>query len=106
MLRQISPGDVKQRLDREEDVVLLDVREPEELAIASLPSAVHIPMGQIAARVGELDPQREIVVFCHHGMRSAQVAQFLLEHRFPRVLNLAGGIDQWSCTVDPSVPRY
>ena len=106
MLEQILPADLKQRLDRGDAIVVLDVREPDELALARLPGAVHIPMGDIPARLHELDPDREIVVMCHHGTRSAHVASFLLQRDFSRVLNLDGGIDAWSLTVDSSVPRY
>lgn len=106
MRKEITPAELKSRLDAHEPVVLLDVREPEELVLASLPDVIHIPMGDIPARFQELDPEQEIVVLCHHGMRSASVVQFLAQRDFPRVLNLAGGIDAWSLEVDPRVPRY
>jgi rhodanese-related sulfurtransferase len=106
MPSQISPLELKQRLDRGDDLVLLDVREAEELAIARLVGAVHIPMGEIAGRLHEIDPAAEIVVMCHHGVRSTQVASFLAQRDFVRVINLTGGIDAWSQTVDPTVPRY
>lgn len=90
--------------------LLLDVREPWEVATAALnhPAAttLNIPMQQVPARLGELDPQRPIVCVCHHGMRSAQVAMFLAHHGCTQVYNLTGGIDAWSTLVDPSVPRY
>jgi rhodanese-related sulfurtransferase len=86
--------------------VLLDVREPMELAIASVPEAVHIPMREVPARLDELDPQKPIVVMCHIGGRSRQVAAFLLANGFPQVFNLKGGIDAWSTEIDPQVPRY
>ena len=98
--------DVKRQLDSGRALVLLDVREPEELALASLPGALHIPMGEVPGRLHELDPDAEIVVMCHHGIRSASVAEFLARREFSHVVNLAGGIDAWSATVDPSVPRY
>lgn len=89
---------------------LLDVREPWEVEVASLQveglTLRHIPMGQIPARLGELDPTQPVVCLCHHGMRSAQVAAFLERQGFALVYNLAGGIDAWSATVDPRVPRY
>ena len=106
MLREISPRELKQLLDRGEEVVVVDVREGEELALAAVPGARHIPMRDIPARLGELERDREIVVLCHHGIRSARVAQFLAQRDFPRVANLVGGIDAWSTTVDPKVPRY
>jgi rhodanese-related sulfurtransferase len=103
---QISAPELKRQLDGGREVVLLDVREPEELLRARLPGAVHIPMAEIPGRLHELDPDKEIVVFCHHGMRSASVVGFLAQREFARVINLAGGIEAWSLTVDPSVPRY
>ena len=106
MVREISAVELKQQLDSRRPLVLLDVREPEELLLARLPGALHIPMGEVPGRLHELDPDAEIVVVCHHGIRSASVAQFLAQRDFARVVNLAGGIDAWSATVDPSVPRY
>lgn len=85
--------------------ILLDVREVWEVQIASLDGGTHIPMQQIPARFGELDRGREIVAVCHHGSRSMQVAMFL-ERQGLTVHNLAGGIDAWSCQIDPRVPRY
>lgn len=86
--------------------VLLDVREPFELEAASLDGAVHIPMRQIPARVGELDRDAEIAVLCHHGGRSAQVARFLGAQGFARVHNVHGGIDAYAKRVDENIPRY
>jgi rhodanese-related sulfurtransferase len=86
--------------------VILDVREPWEVAHAAMPGIVAIPMGQIPARVDELDPARPVVCVCHHGMRSMQVAMFLERRGFPDVWNLSGGIDAWSRQVDPSCPTY
>jgi len=86
--------------------MILDVREPFETELAPFPGAHTLPMGDVPARLGELDPDREIVVVCHHGVRSAQVAAYLSDKGFARVLNLAGGIEAWSLEVDPSVPRY
>ena len=86
--------------------LVLDVREPEEIAIASLKGARTIPMNDIPSRHGELPRDAEIVVLCHHGMRSAQVVGFLAAQGFTQVVNLRGGIDAWSLDVDPSVPRY
>jgi len=86
--------------------VIVDVREPEEIAIARFPYATHIPMGDVPSRLTELDPDRELVIVCHHGIRSAQVAAYLARMSFAQVANLAGGIDAWSCEVDPAVARY
>jgi rhodanese-related sulfurtransferase len=103
---EILPEQLSERLGRGERPVILDVREPEEIAIASFPAAIHIPMSEIPSRASELDPQAEIVVVCHHGIRSAQVAMYLARLGFERVCNLTGGIDLWSAAVDPAVPRY
>jgi rhodanese-related sulfurtransferase len=105
-LSEIYPAALKERLERGEQVFILDVREHEEIAIAAFPGAPHIPMNDVPARIGELDPRRETVVVCHHGMRSAQVAMYLLRNGFERVLNLSGGINAWSLEADPAVPRY
>jgi rhodanese-related sulfurtransferase len=82
------------------------VREPDEHAAARIEGAAFIPMRDVPARASELDPSGRIVVFCHHGMRSAMVVDWLRRNGFPGAVNLAGGIDAWSREVDPSVPRY
>ncbi len=86
--------------------VLLDCREAMELEIARIEGALHIPMGEIPTRIAELDRNREIIVVCHHGNRSMRVSMFLKQEGFEKVKNLAGGIDAWSTSVDPKVPRY
>jgi len=86
--------------------VLLDVREQWEWDRARIEGARHIPMRDIPARVGEIDPDKEIVAICHHGGRSLQVAMFLEKNGFAKVHNLQGGVDAWSRTVDPAVPLY
>jgi rhodanese-related sulfurtransferase len=103
---EILPEELDERLKRGEQPLILDVREPEEIAIAVFPGATHIPMGEIPSRVTELDPDRETIVVCHHGIRSAQVAMYLARLGFERVSNLTGGIDLWSAAVDPALPRY
>ncbi len=87
-------------------VTLLDVREPWEVALCRLDGSVNIPLGQLPSRLAELDPARPTVVNCHHGMRSQQAAEHFLKKGFTNVWNLRGGIDAWSTTVDPKVPRY
>jgi rhodanese-related sulfurtransferase len=84
---------------------LLDVREEWELGVASVPDVVHIPMGEIADRLGELDRSREVVVLCRSGRRSLQVANFLQQNGFQAV-NLAGGILAWSRELDATIPTY
>ncbi len=87
--------------------VLLDVREQWELASASLPGAINIPMGEITSRAhAELDPDQPIVVLCHHGARSLSVTMWLRNQGFEHAQSLAGGIDEWSRTIDPKIPRY
>ena len=106
MSEQIAVDELKRRRDAGEDFVLLDVREPDELATASIPWATAIPMGQIPTRMEELPRDRPIVVMCHHGGRSDRVTQFLNANGYDNAVNLDGGIDAWSLTIDPSVPRY
>jgi rhodanese-related sulfurtransferase len=90
--------------------VLLDVREPWEVELAALRldgvTTLHIPMSQLPQRLDELDPSQPVVCICHHGVRSRQVVAFLERHGHESAYNLAGGIDAWSATVDPGVPRY
>jgi rhodanese-related sulfurtransferase len=102
----LEPKDLKERLDRGDQLVLLDVREPWELKINRLEGHVHIPMAEIPERVNEIDPKSEVVVYCQGGVRSLRVALFLKKHGFEKVWNLAGGIDLWAVEVDPSMPRY
>jgi adenylyltransferase/sulfurtransferase len=86
--------------------LLLDVRERPEASFASLPGAVLIPLGELPARLDELPREEPIVVYCHHGVRSARALELLEQAGFTRARHLTGGIDAWSVTVDPSVPRY
>ena len=86
--------------------LLLDVREPWEVALAQLPGAVSIPMGSIVSSLGRLDPDRTTVCVCHHGARSMQVALFLEQQGFSDVFNLSGGIHAWAEQVDPAVAIY
>lgn len=86
--------------------LLLDVREPWELALCQIEGAVHVPMHLIPVRCSEFDTQRDIVVICHHGGRSMQVGMFLERKGCGSVFNLAGGIEGWACEVDPGMNRY
>lgn len=105
-MKQLTPAEVHVLLQQDAQVVLLDVREPEEVMRVHLPGAVHIPMAEVPSRLQELDPEAHIVVYCHHGIRSAQVAAFLMQHGFVQVSNLKGGIDAWAVQIDPALPRY
>jgi len=107
MIRQLTVHELKARLDQgNKDFTLLDVREPWECNICALPDATIIPMRQIPARVAELPKDKEIVVVCHHGVRSQQVAYYLEREGFTRLNNLVGGINAWAHEVDPKMPTY
>ena len=102
---QLSPVELKQRIDAGEDLLILDVREPHEYQIANLGGKL-IPLGQIPTRLAELDPGREIVVHCKMGGRSQRAAEFLRQAGYAKVSNLAGGIHAWSREVDAALPLY
>ncbi len=105
---QITPLELKARLDQGDDPLILDVREAHEWDISNLDSlgAVLIPQGQVIERMGELDTAREIVVQCRTGARSAAVVRELQNHGFKKLYNLDGGINRWAREVDPSLPVY
>lgn len=103
---EIDPRSLSERLSRGEQVLLLDVREPEELHISRLPGALLIPLGQLEGRLGELDPAQEIVAFCRSGVRSLDALRLLRRRGFLRSSHLAGGINRWATEVDPRLPRY
>lgn len=105
-MRSIQAPELADLLKQDADLTFLDVREPWEHETASVADAQLIPMGEVANRIDELDPDRTTVVMCHGGGRSSKVAQFLEQHGFRDVVNLDGGIDGWSRDVDPDVPRY
>ncbi len=105
MSADISVDELARRHTADERFVLLDVREPDELATAAIPWAITIPMGEIPARMSELPRDEQIVCMCHHGARSEHVAHFLAANGYDAV-NLDGGIDAWSRAVDSNVPRY
>ncbi len=102
----ITVQELKAKLDRGEKIVLIDVREPWEYNICKIPGAQLIPLGTLATEYKKLDPNAEIVLHCHMGMRSMDATQFLLQQGFKNAKNLAGGINAWSLQIDSSVPRY
>lgn len=107
MAEELSPTEVAAKLKNGSTrLLLLDVREPDEREMAVIEPSLHIPMREVPQRLSELPTDREIVVYCHGGTRSAMIAGFLEAHGYPDVANLSGGIDAWSRTVDPKVPRY
>src|SRR6201985_2228234 len=102
---QVTPVDLKRRLDAGEDVFVLDVREPHEYQIVNI-GAPLIPLGDLPNRLGELDANREIVIHCKTGGRSQRAAEFLQKSGFKNVSNLAGGITAWATDIDPKLPKY
>jgi rhodanese-related sulfurtransferase len=104
---EISPEEVKARLDAGEKLILLDVREPWEFETAHMEPAKLIPMGDVPSRANqELDPEEHIVVVCHHGVRSMSVTAWLRQQGFDKAQSMRGGIDAWSRSVDEKVPVY
>ena len=105
-VKQLSATELKDKIQQNDKLFLLDVREPHEYKYAKIANSVLIPLNQIPKRLDELDPQQEIVVICHHGMRSQQAANYLVQSGYKYIANLTGGIDAWSCACDSSVRRY
>ena len=106
-MEEITPAELKQRLDKGDDIQIVDVREDNEVAIGRIPNSIHIPLGQILGRMNEIDPNRETVVHCKMGGRSARAIDALKQSGFQgKLMNLKGGILRWSDEVDPSVPKY
>lgn len=106
-MQEITATDLKQRLDNGDDIQIIDVREANEVATARMPNTVHIPLGEVVNRMGEIDPDRETVVHCKGGIRSAKAIEALQRSGFKgNLINLKGGILAWSNEVDPSVPKY
>ena len=103
---EITPLELKERLDRGEDVFILDVREPQEWEICRLPGAKLIPLGQLPSRMHELNSADFIVAHCRTGGRSATAVRLLHNAGFRKIKNLKGGILAWATQVDPTVPRY
>jgi rhodanese-related sulfurtransferase len=103
---EISAREVKERLDRGEKMLLVDVREPQEHAICQIEGAVLIPMGTIPANLQKLDVDEDVICICHHGVRSFDVANWLRAQGVQGAKSMSGGIDRWSQEIDPNVPRY
>jgi len=108
MVRRLSATDLKAMLDRGDPLTLIDVRQPEEYAVARIEGGTLIPMMDLPVRLGEIQPDdgTPVVVYCHHGVRSLKAAYFLAQSGLDNVASLDGGIDAWSQLIDPGVPRY
>lgn len=107
MYKNLTVQQVSEKLARGEPIRLIDVREPQEYAVARIEGAELLPLSRASEWVGTLPSEGELIFFCHHGMRSAQVASFLASQRgLTNLANMLGGIDEWSARVDPTVPRY
>ncbi|HEV2317778.1 MAG TPA: rhodanese-like domain-containing protein [Thermoplasmata archaeon] len=107
VVEEIEPEDLAALLRAgPSDLLVLDVREDDERETARIEPSIHIPMNEVPGRLIEIPTDRRVVVYCHHGHRSAMVAGYLEGQGYPRVLNLTGGIDAWAQIVDPAVPRY
>lgn len=107
MIEEISATELKRRLDHGDDIQLIDVRQPDENAFASIPGAKLIPLGDVVRRMSEINPARETVIHCKMGGRSAKAIEILKHAGFGGDLkNLKGGITAWSNDVDPKVPKY
>jgi rhodanese-related sulfurtransferase len=102
----ISPKELKTRLDKGDNLVLLDVREDWEYSLAKIDGSILVPLGTLPQSLTRLNRESEIIAICHHGMRSADATNFLLQQGFSNVKNLVGGIDAWSTQVDGAIPRY
>jgi adenylyltransferase/sulfurtransferase len=102
---EITVEELKRARDQGEDLLLVDVRQPDEFQHCNL-GGLLIPLAELPQRLREVDPTRDIVVLCRSGMRSAQAVGFLRHSGYPRVRNVAGGILAWSDRIDPTVPKY
>ncbi len=106
-MQQITATELNQRLLGGEPLpLLLDVREPHEFAYCHITGSINMPMNQVLADPAKLDREQETVVICHHGMRSAQIANFLINQGFAKVINLSGGVAAWASQVDRSMRTY
>ena len=105
-VKEIEPLELKARLDRGEKLHLVDVREPWEYDLCRIEGAKHVPLGSLAASLQTLPDVDEVICYCHHGMRSLDVAVWLRGQGVERAKSLAGGIDRWSAEIDAQIPRY
>ena len=105
-VEEISPTELRRRQQAAAGLRVIDVREPWEIAIASLPGTLNIPLNELPQRLEQLDPKADTVMICKSGGRSRHAAAYLLSHGFERVANLTGGIDAWTRDIDPNLASY
>ena len=106
-MRELSALELQAHLENcETQPLLLDVRQPWEVDVCKIENSVLIPMSQVPAKIDSLDAEREIVVICHHGIRSRSVGRYLEHAGFSNIINLSGGVDQWAKTVDQQMATY
>ena len=103
---EVSPQQVKAKLDAGDPFTLLDCRNDDERAFCVIEPSLHIPMPQTPERLDDIPRGQPVIVYCHHGVRSLQVAGFLKQQGIEDVQSMSGGIDAWSLAIDPSLPRY
>ncbi len=103
---KILPKELKNKLDKNEDLFLLDVRNPNEYAIAKIKNSILIPLNELKNKIKEIPNNKEIIIYCHHGPRSQEAVKILKENNFTSVKSLVGGIDVWSRFIDNSIPQY
>ncbi len=103
---EISAQELKEKLDTDPSVLLIDVREPSEYDIVHIEGAWLIPLNTLPDQINSIPGEQEIVVYCHHGQRSLYATDYLHQNGFHDAKNLAGGIDQWAAEIDPTLPRY
>ena len=103
---EITPAEVKARLDQGEKLILIDVREPWEYEVCRIEGARHVPLGALAASLQTLPDVDEVICYCHHGIRSLDAATWLRFQGIEKAKSLSGGIERWALEIDPQVPRY
>ena len=106
-MQQLSPQQLVDHINHSASKpVLIDVREPHELAICAIDGVLNIPLNQLPGALNELDPDQEYALICHHGMRSQRGCEFLYANGFTKLINLVGGMEAWACDIDPEMARY
>ena len=106
MIKEITVKELKNKFDNNEDFMLLDVRNIQEVLFSKINGSIHIPMNEIMSRINELDSNKEIIIQCKSGKRSARVCEYLMTQNFNNVKNLKGGIISWADEIDSSIQVY